>query len=109
MLIGYTFNGVVGVDRAKGDTPRDTVVEVYLYDGNTYGAMPLTKKMTLTVDIGNKNRCDVARRAGDVQPADIAYQRLEAERPRDVPVPVRPEEGRRLPNERMGDPHEGTQ
>ncbi|MER7505870.1 LamG-like jellyroll fold domain-containing protein [Nonomuraea pusilla] len=64
MLIGYTFNGVVGVERVKGDTPRDTVVEVYLYNGNTYGRMPPTKKMTLMVDIGNKNRCDVVTSRG---------------------------------------------
>ncbi|MGW4425943.1 LamG-like jellyroll fold domain-containing protein [Streptosporangium sp. NPDC004631] len=64
MLIGYTFNGLAGLDRSKGDTARDTVVEAYLYNNRTSGTMPPGKKMTLTVDIGNKNRCDVVASRG---------------------------------------------
>ncbi|MFI6910501.1 LamG-like jellyroll fold domain-containing protein [Nonomuraea sp. NPDC050394] len=64
MLIGHSFNGTVGVDRAKGDTPRDFVVEAYVYDAATYGAMPPTRRMTLNVDIGNKKNCEVVRSRG---------------------------------------------
>ncbi|MFI6504406.1 LamG-like jellyroll fold domain-containing protein [Nonomuraea typhae] len=64
MLIGHSFNGMVGVDRTKGDTARDFVVEAYVYEAATYGRMSPTRRMTLTVDIGNKKNCEVVRSRG---------------------------------------------
>lgn len=63
-LIGYTFNGAGGVDKAKGDTARDIIVEAYVYDVVPYGSTPLGKRMVLTVDIGNKKSCNVVTSRG---------------------------------------------
>ncbi|MFD1933365.1 MULTISPECIES: LamG-like jellyroll fold domain-containing protein [Nonomuraea] len=58
MLIGYTFTGVGGRDRSKGETSRDLVVEAYVYNHNVYGTMPPTKTMVLKMGIGNNPRCE---------------------------------------------------